>query len=726
MAIDVRDVVSPAEVERHHREVVSELDQKWAMAEQAARDTFRLWRENIAFIEGVQWIRSRDGLMLNVQGVSRNRIRVPDNRLLDHARRLHARLDQVAYSPTAIADSLDEGDKQAARAAGAILRWFNRKTSIRPERRKINWWLVVCGQAYIEAYFDPQAGPLVEVPVLDENGQPVLEQAVGPDGQPVFEAVLDENGNEVDRRPVMEPKMTLEPEGMVGFIVRSPFSIRRDPRFQDWKKLRWIFVEETASREEVLDRFGGLIEDLEKKLPSVPHQTDPWMPEVVPDTLDMTGLPRPRPVVKDVVTLRRYFERPSRKYPRGRFVVYAGSLVLYEGDMPTPDRDFPVVPFSYMARPWYMEGKSAVDASKPLQRLYNRILSRFAEHLVRLPAGWLLVPATSGIPKRSFTSETGSVIRYIPGGGDPKFVFPPFGGLAWYERFLARLEASMEDRMALPPAVRGQLPKGARAARTVELLQEAADTIQAPVLNDLADSWARFYKLILMLVHKHFTVDRIVRIIGEDKTSETYEFKGETLPRDWTDRIDVRVEAGESLPSSKMMRIEFILTLAQRHGFFGQPGTPEYIKRLGEALDLDAGFMKQEGDVDVSIAEDENVAIFRGEEVHAREWDDHLIHLRTHLAYMKRMVLAKREEEAEKLLPHFREHQAFVAELAKGMAMRSAADVQAQQQEQAAVGTEQAVRQMPPVPRTGGTGPTTRVMENVAEQVMGGQGGGAT
>lgn len=707
--------ISPEEQAARDSALVTDLEQKWAMADRYMADTFRLWKENIAFIEGMQWIRSRDNSMLNVQGANRNRIRLVDNRLLDHARRLHARLDQVSYAPTVVADSTDDGDKAAARMAQAALRWFDRKKKVRQERRKVNWWIVVCGQGYTEQFFDPQAGPLVDVPEIDpETKLPVQVPIQNEDGS--FQ--MDEE----TQMPATQNKMVKEPAGDVDFLVRSPFAIRRDPRFQDWRKMRWIFVEETAAREEVVDRFRELVPDIEDKLPHDAYNTSPWMADLAGDTFDQTGLPKAKPPVKDVVTLKRYYERPSREYPSGRFVIYCTPIKLYEGPMPTESREFPIKSFSYMGRPWIFEGKSAVDAAKALQRLFNRILSRFAEHLVRLPAGWLLVPVTSGIPKRSFSNETGSIIRYVPGGGEPKFVFPPFGGLAWYDKFLARLEQSMEERMALPPAVRGQLPKGARAARTVELLQEAADSIQAPVLNDLADSWAGFYEQILEFMKERFTVERIVSIVGEDKRSETHEFRGDVLPRDWQDRLSVKVEAGESLPSSKMMRIEFILTLASKHGFFGKPGEPDYMKRLGEALDIDAGFMKTDSDIDVSIAEDENVKILREDpSVNVREYDDHLTHLRVHMMFMKRLVVSKQEEQANSVLPHLQQHQAAVAKLMAMQAKGSTDQAQPAQAGQSGGKPEEPGEAggVAGRPNSGGASPSAREMNEPTETVMG-------
>jgi hypothetical protein len=198
------------------------------------------------------------------------------------------------------------------------------------------------------------------------------------------------------------------------------------------------------------------------------------------------------------------------------------------------------------------------------------------------------------------------------------------------------------------------------------------------------------------------------------------EFKGDVLPRDWSDRLAVKIEGGESLPSSKMMRIEFILTLAQRHAFFGQPGTPEYQRRLAEALDLDAGFMKNDSDYDVSIAEDENIRLIRGDTtVHVREYDDHLTHLRTHMMFMKRMVVSGREEEADKVLPHLQGHQQAIAQLMAQQSKGTAPQPTDQNQQQQPQAQKPGGEQKPPVTQPGGSQPQAKAMEGMTDQVMG-------
>jgi len=706
LAQRIREALEAKDKESDARLVEELIEPRRQEAARSQRDQERLWRENIAFIESIQWLHTVEDRLINTAGrTRRGRVRLTDNRLGDYARRLHARLQQVRYAPSVVADTDDPGDQKAAKAAHGALRWFYRRRKVAQEKRLADWWIVATGQCYLEAYYDPDAGPRMPLPVVrkDEQGQTVvgpdgapeleMEPAIGEGGVPLMDEeripgppdpLTGEPTTQVRTVPRMRPKITMQPIGEVDFVVRSPFQVKRDPRFQDWRQLRWIIVEEVVAVEDVIARYGRAVPDLEERLGkgTKPQQPLPWIPEPSVDTKDITGLPRPPRSVSGTVTLVRYYERPSGKRPNGLHVVYVDEmtdLILHKGDLDTPDRDFPIVPLMYLDRPWVLEGRSPVGEGKPLQRLYNRIISRYGEHLVRLSTGWILVPTNSGIPRNAFTNEIGSIIRHTPGSGMPTFVFPPFGqGLAWYDRFLERLEGSMEERMALPPAARGIMPKGARAARTVELLQEAADAVQAPVLAGIADGWVSFYEKILGLMHRHYTIPRLVAMQGPSKVAEVMEFKGADLPRDWRDRLTVSVEVGESLPSSRTARMELILTLARVHGLFGPPGTTGYIRGLKRALDLE-DFVSSDEDLDVTIAEQENYAMLHGAGIlPIREFDDDWVHLGEHIGFAKRLVAAGREADAAPHLAHAKLHFAQWTSKQAGPAGGSLPQTQAQ------------------------------------------------
>lgn len=646
--------------------ILAELDGRRAEGKRASSDRLRLLRENIAFLEGIQHIQSLVYGLLNVGGLPRGRrVLVTDNRLGDHAKRLFANLQRTKYAPAAAAETDVPEDRKAAKAITGALRSFYRRQEVPSRKRAADRWLVATGHCYLEPYYDPEAGPEALLPVLDTNGEPVMEPALDDAGQPMndeTEGPPDPTTGQptMQQVPRMRPTMELQRLGTVDFVVRSEFEVVRDPRFQDWRRIKWAFVEEAATPDDIVARYGKALEaqgiDLRAKLPEGGGKVNPlpWIPALAPGTEDITGLPKPLPAVSGITMLVRYYEKPGPDHPNGRHIVYVdgtSDLILHSG--PLPRGRMPLFPLSYDERPWVLEGKTPVSEGKTLQRLFNRIFSRFGDHLVRMPAGWLMIPTNSGIPKNAFTSEVGSVIRHTPGTGKPDFIFPPFGGLQWYDRFLMRLEASFEERFHLPPAARGIMPKGARAARTVQLLQEAADEVNVPILDGLADGWRPFYEEVVELMREHYTVARLVAIEGRDKRAEILAFKGTDIPGDWRERIAINVEMGESLPRSRSAKWDVILTLARDHGFFGKAGTPDYVRKLRAALELDAGFVQTEEDLDAMIAEDENLQMLHSSQaLPVRRIDDDWVHLVEHLTFAKGLIARGEEGRAAPHIQH--------------------------------------------------------------------------
>src|SRR6266480_3741460 len=92
---DPGDPNKPKDKAQSDEQLFAELDEKFKQAERIQKDMERLWKENLAFLEGIQMMVSNQAIMVNIQGhTSHGRERMVDNRILDNARRLHARLDQ--------------------------------------------------------------------------------------------------------------------------------------------------------------------------------------------------------------------------------------------------------------------------------------------------------------------------------------------------------------------------------------------------------------------------------------------------------------------------------------------------------------------------------------------------------------------------------------------------------------------------------------------------------
>ena len=440
------------------------MQRRYGQAERNQKNTEQIWKENIAYCEGLQYLAVQQGVMVNTTGHAQDRI--VDNRILDMVRRLHARLDQPAYVPSVEAITDDPQDHEAAKAGHALLRNFYHRRKMPREKRLALWWLIACGHFFAEPFYDATGGKKVTVPKLkrypDEHPQagevmqefnhatnqhePAIEReaVIDPDsGQPVVDMVEQEDIDPITQQPItklvpnprMQPVMEEQPEGIVDFVHRSPFQVKRDPRTQEWRKVQWAFVDEIAPREQVLLRYSGSFrsktgDELDAVLPKGEKvNTMPFMPQTSQLVSDMAGVPQPAPAAEDVVLLRRYYERPTLKFPNGRFLIYCptGNLLLHEGDL---DGDIPLFMIGYLIRPWILEGLSPVSQVRTLQRMLNYITGRWWMHLRAWAGGWPIIPITSGISRDNWSNDIGSGLFYNPAGGKPEFLNPPFGNLA--------------------------------------------------------------------------------------------------------------------------------------------------------------------------------------------------------------------------------------------------------------------------------------------------------
>jgi hypothetical protein len=166
-----------------------------------------------------------------------------------------------------------------------------------------------------------------------------------------------------------------------------------------------------------------------------------------------------------------------------------------------------------------------------------------------------------------------------------------------------------------------------------------------------------FYEFILDIMHDQYSVARLVAMEGMGKRAEIMQFKGGDIPGDWRDRLTVSVEQGESLPRSRSARRDIFMSLGKEHGFFGQVGTPEYVRKLSEAMDFDPGFIQTENDLDRAIAEEENMDMTALQQpLPIRRIDDDWVHLVEHLTDAKAKILRGQEGRAKPILEHAELH----------------------------------------------------------------------
>ncbi len=613
--------------------------------DRARRGVEKLWKECIAFVEGVQHIIAdlQSPVWLNVQANAKpGAERIVNNVLFDHVRRAHAQLTRPSFAPTASAMTDMPEDYDAARIGQALCRNAYHLQRVPVIKRGITLYILVPGCCWVETYFDPTEGK----------------------------------------------------RGRAGMVLRSPFAVYRDPRFTDWDRCRWAIVVETAARSDVLDRYAeGYEQRTGQKLADVlPKDTNVksnvWMPEVAgrPGG-DATGIMQPPPASKDAVTVYRYYERPSATYPKGRHGVVVEQTTVHRADLTTPGNRIPLTPFGYWNRPWDLEGRSPVGMSLHLQRLANYSLGRWYEHIKRWAAGYLLKDTLSGITRGTITNQP-DIITHNP-GHKPEFMFPPSGNVQFYVAFMNYITQQIENRMALPPVMRGEMPKGNKAAKSLEMLREISDEVNQPIVADLADSWVEVWKQMLGWMQQEYGDDDITAIVGADKQGIVTHFKRGSIPTDWEDRILLTVDTGGALPTGRLARMQTILELSRKDQMFGRPGTPEHARQLKQALGFDAGYLESETDLDRSIAQQENTHLRLGQQMPVHEFDDDQTHIAEHLAYVKQLTITGEPAQFTAIImQHVNQHRAALANKHKDLQPVAEAAINAGQAPPPAPGAE--------------------------------------
>lgn len=120
------------------------------------------------------------------------------------------------------------------------------------------------------------------------------------------------------------------------------------------------------------------------------------------------------------------WEKPSKRYPKGRFWVYsADKTMLYCGEWPYKNEDgtpyadkYPFVPVAYQKNQASIWALNGVDSLKPIQRTLNR-LATYLNTRLEWDRPTLFVSDQAGISPEDFQAELGKIVPFEDkGNGD--------------------------------------------------------------------------------------------------------------------------------------------------------------------------------------------------------------------------------------------------------------------------------------------------------------------
>lgn len=346
-----------------------------------------------------------------------------------------------------------------------------------------------------------------------------------------------------------------------------------------------------------------------------------------------------------------YYEKPTKKYLKGRFIVVAfyNKKLIYSGEMPYENENYAKVGYPFVKqvainKPGCFFGMSVIERLIPIQRDYNAIQNRINEYLNRAALGIPVVEDGSvDIDNLEYYGmPPGMPLVYSRGSEPPRFMDTP----ALPYSFMAKQDkleqafisvsgiSELSKSSQAPTNVTSGTALSVLAQQDETRLSITAENIRTAVL-ETGKQWLRLYRQFAIF-------KRMLNLGGEDLDNAAVMWKNENLLPESLE-LTTQNEIENSL-STKRGLIRELYSM----GIFFDAKTGKVSKSAKTKI---LSMLKM-GDWENSLeletlnqarAIRENFKMKDKKICEIRELDDHLIHIEEHTKY----ILTSEFEELE-------------------------------------------------------------------------------
>jgi len=613
----------------------------------------RVWFTNIAAFLGLQRVEAgeTEGLldpnwaMAESPFVANHIFRI----VMATVARISAAKPQIDVLPK----TNDIEDQIGAKVGDYFLKHYDDQFNFRKQKRELGMWLATCGNAFIEADFNPKAGKKLRVYQNPFSGESIHPTQLSPQDK----AWLDKGEAYEDKAP-----------GKIEAGVLGPFQVFVPPGYTELDKMPWVIIEHDRSLEWLWDNY--------------PDQAK----VITPDELDATpeaqyrrrlatlvgrhgfSMPGRGDDYSEIVRVRTMWCRPSTRMPKGRKIVTTKSLVLE--NVPHPhhermaERDteivFPIRHFRYCPVPGRFWAMGLVEHLLAPQREYNKTRQQAMQMRDILAVPQWLAPKTAELT--STRNNYGDIWEYSVNGGRPELVNPP----ALSQMHVEAQQSSLYDMQTISAqseVSQSQVPTGVRSGIAIQALQEKDMSVMGIPVEELEDSWKLVSQDLLTLTDVYIDTPQMLTIYGEFSGADVMVHKGSDIKGN----TRVRVAPGSMMPKSKAEQQSRVMDLMQV-GALNPMASPRDRRMVYKTMfdNSDVASYFREEDQDRRRAEIENQMFLKPQTDQAtgreapypdvNDDDDHQAHMEEHLVFKK--------SDAFERLPIMRK-MAFEAHLAK-------------------------------------------------------------
>ncbi len=580
------------------------VEKEFKRREEERRPLELQWQLNIAFVEGNQY--------MDINAAGMELVEIPEmypwqerevfNHIAPIIETREAKLSRMRTILKVRPGTGEQADLRASKIGSQLLHNIYNDEGIRDLQNEAVSWMERFGSVLFKNTWNPDKGQIV----ANEMG-------------------LDEMGNEIGQSGIREGDIDV---ALVPCQEIYPDSIYH----QDVENCKSIIHARAYHIDEIEEIWGVRVQP-EK---TVAMQMQRTMTSVGGLGYGSGEFKYSNKELENHALVKEYYERPSKKYPEGRLIIVAGKQLLHSGPLEFPVEEdgnvgIPFVKVDCITRPGVFFGKTIVERCIPIQRRYNALRNRKAEHLNRVGIGQWLVERDA-VDMDIFEAQAGApgaVLEYQKGYNPPRPVDQPslpndfaIEANELMTEFSMMSGVSEMSRMS-------QAPPGVKSGVALSIAVEQDDTRLASTAQNLESFLVANGKQWLRLYRHYVQGPRLLRRVNKNNVVEILDWQASDLRSD-----DVVLDTFSALAESPAQRRQMIFDLLNTP-LFMDPDTGQIDRDMRMKIFemMEFGNWESADDMDdlhKAKAERENRLMKMGQVPQAAQYDQHVIHINNH------------------------------------------------------------------------------------------------
>ncbi len=613
--------------------LVSMVDSEYTRR-MAERKPFELlWRLNIAFIEGNQFLEIDPGgqIIREVPKLYYWQERECFNQIAPIVETRIARLARMRPILKARPATNSERDVRSAKVSSHLLRNFYYDEGIQHRMSEIYGWLEAMGTCLIKNSWNPDKGELIGLSVISDETE---------DGE---QRHMQEEIREGDLEVTICPAVEIFPDSNYR---------------QDIKQCRSIIHAKAFHIDDIKDNWGVSV------LPEEVTATKLQRTALGSGGLGygLGGYSYNIARLEKHAVVKEYWERPTQKHPDGRLIIICSDKLLYYGPLPYPvgkdgKKALPFTKVDLIERAGIFWGKTMVERLISVQRRYNALRNRKAEFLSRCAIGqwWVEEDSTDMDILEENVGSPGFIGTYARGSKAPVLSQNPQLPVAFDTEEAALLQEFNVLSGVSDLSRQSKAPPGVKSGVALSIALEQDDTRLSATASNIEDFIIQNGRMWLRLYKNFSDGIRTLRTIGDNNMVELIDWTGSDITSD-----DVIVEAFSAMAESPAQRRQLVFDLLAT-GLFHDPETGQITKDMrSKILDMiDLGTWEAADDTEqmhMARADRENLMLEEGHPQMVKPYDDQLLHIARHNKHRLTLEYEALMEQYPQIDQVFQEH----------------------------------------------------------------------